>query len=127
MLAGVFAKGAKRGWGTDLTAADVGFVFVAEENCEWVIQDNEFFGAGYSVEAVSPIFDERRRTAPLTAFSHSKVQALAGCAIGQHTKAILAEIGYTEERVLTSSSARWSEADPLTRRARRPSCRARRT
>ncbi|NYI75524.1 CaiB/BaiF CoA-transferase family protein [Nocardioides panzhihuensis] len=100
VLAGVFAKGAKRDWETDLTAADVGCVLVAEENCEWVIQDDEFFEAGYSVEAVSPIFDEHRRTAPLTAFSRSQVQALAGCTIGQHTKAILAEIGYAEERVV---------------------------
>src|SRR3546814_518069 len=99
VLSGVFAKGAKRDWETDLTAADVGCVLVAEENCEWVIQDDEFYEAGYSVDAVSPIFDEHRRTAPLTAFSRSKIQAPAGCTIGQHTKAILAEIGYDEARV----------------------------
>lgn len=99
VLTGVFAKSAKADWESELTSADVGCVMVAEENCEWVIQDDEFHEAGYAVDAVSPIFDEHRRTAPLTSFSRSQVQAPGGCTIGQHTNAILAEIGYDEARV----------------------------
>ena len=60
---------------------------------------DEYFEAGYTVLADSPIFDEHRRLAPLTRFSRSKVKADAGCTIGEHTDSILAEIGFDSERI----------------------------
>jgi crotonobetainyl-CoA:carnitine CoA-transferase CaiB-like acyl-CoA transferase len=98
-LEAVFATRGKDEWEAELTAADVGCVAVAQENAEWRMQDDEFYQAGYAVDAVSPIFDEHRRPAPLNRFSRSATKADAGCRLGQHTDALLREIGYDDERI----------------------------
>ncbi|WP_459979674.1 hypothetical protein, partial [Mycobacterium avium] len=52
--------------------------------------------AGYAVDAYSPIFEEHRRLAPLCRFSRSRTRADGGCTVGQHTNAVLREIGLDE-------------------------------
>jgi crotonobetainyl-CoA:carnitine CoA-transferase CaiB-like acyl-CoA transferase len=99
ILTGVFGKRGKADWEQELTAQDVGCVVAAESNMEWNMQDDEFFEAGYCVEAVNPIFDEHRRLAPITRFSRSLTKADAGCTLGQHTVSILREIGYDDARI----------------------------
>jgi crotonobetainyl-CoA:carnitine CoA-transferase CaiB-like acyl-CoA transferase len=98
-LEAIFATRAKDDWEAELTARDVGCVAVAQENAEWRMQDDEFYQAGYAVDAVSPIFDEHRRPAPLVRFSRSATKADAGCRLGQHTDALLRELGYDDERI----------------------------
>jgi crotonobetainyl-CoA:carnitine CoA-transferase CaiB-like acyl-CoA transferase len=98
-LAAIFVTRAKDQWEADLTAADVGCVAVAQENAEWRMQDDEFYQAGYAVDTASPVFDEHRRPAPLNRFSRSATKAGAGCRLGQHTDALLREIGYDDERI----------------------------
>ena len=49
---------------------------------------------GYLAEATSPIFDTYPRLAPFARFSFSRTQALGGCVLGEHTDAVLAELGY---------------------------------
>ena len=98
-LAAIFATRGKDEWEAELTAADVGCVAVAQENAEWRMQDDEFYQAGYAVDAVSPIFDSHRRPAPLNRFSRSATQAESGCRLGQHTDALLREIGYDDARI----------------------------
>jgi crotonobetainyl-CoA:carnitine CoA-transferase CaiB-like acyl-CoA transferase len=98
-LEAIFATRAKDDWEAELTAADVGCVAVAQVNAEWWMQDDEFYQAGYAVDAVSPIFDEHRRPAPLNRFSRSATKPEAGCRLGQHTNALLRELGYPDERV----------------------------
>ena len=98
-LTEIFATRAKADWEAELTARDVGCVAVAQENAEWRMQDDEFYQAGYAVDAVSPIFDEHRRPAPLVRFSRSATKADAGCRLGQHTDALLRELGYDDERI----------------------------
>ena len=98
-LEAIFATRGKDDWEAELTARDVGCVAVAQENAEWRMQDDEFYQAGYAVDAVSPIFDEHRRPAPLVRFSRSATKADAGCRLGQHTDALLREIGYHDERI----------------------------
>jgi len=98
-LAAIFATRAKDQWETELTAADVGCVAVSQENAEWRMQDDEFYQAGYTVDAVSPIFDAHRRPAPLNRFSRSATKADSGCRLGQHTDALLREIGYDDARI----------------------------
>ncbi|MEV6336799.1 CoA transferase [Nocardia vinacea] len=95
----IFAERAKDEWETYLTARDVGCVAVAQESAEWQMQTDEFYDAGYAVDAVSPIFDEHRRLAPLNRFSRSSVKADAGCTIGEHTDALLRAIGYDDARI----------------------------
>jgi crotonobetainyl-CoA:carnitine CoA-transferase CaiB-like acyl-CoA transferase len=98
-LARIFATRAKDEWEADLTARDVGCVAVAQENAEWRMQTDEFYQAGYAVDAVSPIFDEHRRLAPLNRFSRSATQVGSGCILGQHTDSLLREIGYHDDRI----------------------------
>ena len=98
-LAAIFATRGKDEWEAELTAADVGCVAVAQENAEWRMQDDEFYQAGYAVDAVSPIFDAHRRPAPLNRFSRSATRAESGCRLGQHSDALLREIGYDDARI----------------------------
>jgi crotonobetainyl-CoA:carnitine CoA-transferase CaiB-like acyl-CoA transferase len=98
-LEAIFATRAKAEWEAELTAADVGCVAVAQVNAEWRMQDDEFYQAGYAVDAVSPIFDEHRRPAPLNRFSRSATKPDAGCRLGQHTDALLRELGFDDERI----------------------------
>ncbi|MGX9891485.1 CaiB/BaiF CoA transferase family protein [Streptomyces sp. NPDC002276] len=99
VLAKVFATRTKAEWEADLTAWDVGCVAVTQEPAERHMQGDEFYAAGYAVDAVSPVFDEHRRLAPLNRFSRSTTKAEAGCTVGQHTDALLRELGYDEARI----------------------------
>jgi crotonobetainyl-CoA:carnitine CoA-transferase CaiB-like acyl-CoA transferase len=98
-LTPVFATKTKRQWERELTAQDVGCVEVVERNPELLLQTDPYFEAGYSVEAYSPIFEHHRRLAPLCRFSRSRTKADAGCTVGQHTDAVLREIGLDEDRI----------------------------
>jgi crotonobetainyl-CoA:carnitine CoA-transferase CaiB-like acyl-CoA transferase len=98
-LTTVFATKTKLEWEYELSAQDVGCVEVVEANSELVLQTDPYFEAGYSVQAHSPIFEEHRRLAPLCKFSRSRTRADAGCTIGQHTDAVLREIGLDEAAV----------------------------
>ena len=98
-LEAIFVTRAKDEWEAELTAADVGCVAVAQVNAEWRMQDDEFYQAGYAVDAVSPIFDEHRRAAPLNRFSRSATKPESGCRLGQHTDALLRELGYDDEQI----------------------------
>jgi crotonobetainyl-CoA:carnitine CoA-transferase CaiB-like acyl-CoA transferase len=98
-LTAVFATKAKLEWEHELTAQDVGCVEVVEANSELVLQTDPYFEAGYAVDAVSPIFEEHRRLAPLCRFSRSRTRAEAGCTIGQHTDAVLRELGLADDAI----------------------------
>lgn len=95
-LSEIFATRTKQEWEETLTAQGIGCVAVAQENSEWVLQSDEFYDAGVAVDTVSPIFDEHRRLAPLCTFSRSATKADSNCTLGQHTDAILVELGYAD-------------------------------
>uniref|UniRef100_UPI00389A2D27 CoA transferase n=1 Tax=Mycobacterium sp. HUMS_1102779 TaxID=3383487 RepID=UPI00389A2D27 len=99
VLAPMFATKTKLEWEQELSSQDVGCVEVVERNSELVLQTDPYFDAGYSVEAHSPIFEHHRRLAPLYRFSRSPTKADAGCTIGQHTDAVLREIGLDHARI----------------------------
>jgi crotonobetainyl-CoA:carnitine CoA-transferase CaiB-like acyl-CoA transferase len=98
-LTPVFATKTKLEWEHELTAQDVGCVEVMEANSELVLQTDPYFEAGYSVDAVSPIFEEHRRLAPLCRFSRSRTRAEAGCTVGQHTDVVLRELGLADDAI----------------------------
>ncbi|AFC47770.1 MULTISPECIES: CaiB/BaiF CoA transferase family protein [Mycobacterium] len=99
VLTTVFANKTKLEWEHELSAQDVGCVEVVEANSELVLQSDPYYEAGYAVDAHSPIFEEHRRLAPLCRFSRSRTRADAGCTIGQHTEAVLREIGLDEAAI----------------------------
>jgi len=99
VLARTFAQRPKQEWEDDLTSVDVGCVACSDDVPERYLQEDECFELGLSVTAVSPVFDEYRRLAPVTTFSRSAVKADSSCLIGQHTDAILTEIGVPADRI----------------------------
>ena len=72
---------------------------MVEANSELVLQGDSYYEAGYAVDAHSPIFEEHRRLAPLCRFSRSRTRADAGCTVGQHTDAVLREIGLDDAAI----------------------------
>ena len=104
-LAEVFASRPKETWESELTARDVGCVAVTEQVPELVLQSDEYYDAGYCVNAMSPIFEEHRRLSPATRFSRSGTKAEGGCTTGEHTDAVLSELGY-ERAVIEELKAR---------------------
>jgi len=55
--------------------------------------------AGYCVDAYSPIFDQYRRLAPACGFTRSETSPRGGCTIGEHTDAVLREVGVGDARI----------------------------
>ncbi|HVV29243.1 MAG TPA: CoA transferase [Mycobacteriales bacterium] len=99
-LAEVFASREAVAWEQQLLAADVGCVAIASRPVEEVLMSEEIGRAhGYVAETVHPLFDEHVRLAPLVRFSRSATVVRPGCLLGQHTAAVLAEIGYGEAQV----------------------------
>lgn len=101
LLAAIFATKPKLEWERELTGQDVGCVEVAQSIPERLLQSDTYFDAGYAVEADSPIFGHHRRLAPLARFSRSATKADGGCTIGQHTDAVLREVGLSDEDIAT--------------------------
>jgi crotonobetainyl-CoA:carnitine CoA-transferase CaiB-like acyl-CoA transferase len=99
ILTGVFARRAATDWEKELTAAGVGCVQAAEAEPGVVIQTDPALAEEYATTAMSPIFDEHLRVAPPYRFSRSATQAKGGCLAGEHTDAILREIGYGDEKI----------------------------
>jgi crotonobetainyl-CoA:carnitine CoA-transferase CaiB-like acyl-CoA transferase len=87
-------------WEETLVPQGVACVAVATTSIEDVLFDEAFGRAsGMVVDVVHPTFEEHPRLAPYVQFSRSLTQALPGVLCGQHTDAILAELGYGPERI----------------------------
>jgi crotonobetainyl-CoA:carnitine CoA-transferase CaiB-like acyl-CoA transferase len=99
VLQAAFEARGKADWEAELSARDVGCVAVAERSSGIMLQGDDCFEAGYSVESHSPVFDQHRRLAPLHGFSRSLTKADGGCTLGQHTRAIMREIGLDDEAI----------------------------
>ncbi|MGA2474071.1 MAG: CoA transferase [Acidimicrobiales bacterium] len=100
VLAGVFAGRPAQHWEDKLLAADVGCVVAHREPPETVLQSAEFAGAAdMLVEVEHPTFGEHVRLKPYIGFSRSESVAEPGSLAGQHTNAILSELGYSAEAI----------------------------
>jgi crotonobetainyl-CoA:carnitine CoA-transferase CaiB-like acyl-CoA transferase len=95
-LAEVFARRSAAEWEELLTKADVGCVQVTERLPELMLQTDEALAAEYCVTATNAIFDEHLRMGPLVRFSRSSTKGDGGCSVGEHTDAVLSELGYDE-------------------------------
>lgn len=95
VLAAVFARKPAQHWEDHLLAHDVGCVVAHPEPVEAVLQSKEFGAAcGLLVEVEHPTFGTHDRLAPLVEYSRSATVAEPGVLLGQHTDAILTELGY---------------------------------
>ena len=100
VLAGVFATRPAQYWEDALLAADVGCVVAHREPPETVLQSAEFAGAAdMLVEVEHPTFGEHVRLKSYIGLSRSETVAEPGSLAGQHTDAILRELGYSAETI----------------------------
>jgi crotonobetainyl-CoA:carnitine CoA-transferase CaiB-like acyl-CoA transferase len=99
-LVPLFGSKPAQHWEDLLLAADVGCVVASADPPEVVLQSKEFAGAAdLLVEVEHPTFGEHPRMKPLVEMSRSKTLAEPGCLNGQHTDAILTELGYSAEQI----------------------------
>jgi crotonobetainyl-CoA:carnitine CoA-transferase CaiB-like acyl-CoA transferase len=103
LLTGIFATGAAADWEKRLSQAGVGCAEVAPNSGMLAIG---MFAAGGVADQLGmlttvkhPVFDEHARTTAMVTLSRSGEALGAGCTIGQHTDAILHELGYDDERI----------------------------
>jgi crotonobetainyl-CoA:carnitine CoA-transferase CaiB-like acyl-CoA transferase len=100
VLEDVFATKTAQDWEDALLAADVGCMVAHREPPETVLQSDEFArAADLLVEVDHPTFGEHVRLKPYVSFSRSTTVAEPGSLAGQHTEAILSELGYSVEAI----------------------------
>jgi crotonobetainyl-CoA:carnitine CoA-transferase CaiB-like acyl-CoA transferase len=106
-LAAVFATRTAAAWESALRAADVACVAVAPGPVESHFLDDGSLGrqSGWVTETVHPLLDEVPRLTSLVTFSRSATSPRGACILGQQTDAILAELGYADERVAALRAA----------------------
>lgn len=101
-LAAIFRGRTARRWETELTAAGVACVEVAAGPPEITLwEGDEAIGRQLDliVEQEHPVLGPYPRMKPLITFSRSATMAPATPSLGQHTEAVLTELGYEPERI----------------------------
>jgi crotonobetainyl-CoA:carnitine CoA-transferase CaiB-like acyl-CoA transferase len=100
VLSSVFSTEAAQHWEDHLLGHDVGCVVAHQEPPEAVLQSEAFAVASdLLVEVEHPTFGDHVRLKPYVAMSRSAMVAEAGCLNGQHTDAILGQLGYSAEAI----------------------------
>jgi crotonobetainyl-CoA:carnitine CoA-transferase CaiB-like acyl-CoA transferase len=95
VLAGIFAGRQAGDWEAELTRCDVACVISETEYPDRILMGEIGRASDYVTTVTHPVFGEHPRLAPLIRFSRSATTAGPGCVSGQHTDAILAELGYS--------------------------------
>ena len=89
-----------RAWEERLTEAGVACVEVfGASHSEFTCTDPVLRETGLVVEVEHPRFGPVLRAGPPVALSETPARVAPGCLVGQHTAAILAELGYAPERI----------------------------
>jgi crotonobetainyl-CoA:carnitine CoA-transferase CaiB-like acyl-CoA transferase len=99
-LEGVFATRTAAEWERRLRAADVGCVLAHEGPVEAPLQRADFGGAsGLLATVEDPTFGEIPRLTPLVALSRTPGVVGPAPGLGEHTDAVLAELGHPPEEI----------------------------
>jgi crotonobetainyl-CoA:carnitine CoA-transferase CaiB-like acyl-CoA transferase len=106
ILDGVFRSRPAAEWERELIEADIGCVQVTEQLPEDYLQGDFGRLSGLLVDITHPTFDTVPRLGPLVAFSRSAVTPKGGCLVGQHTDAVLHELGYSADYIQTLRDVR---------------------
>jgi crotonobetainyl-CoA:carnitine CoA-transferase CaiB-like acyl-CoA transferase len=99
-ISAVLARRPASDWESTLSGQDVTCVEVSRGSfSEFTIssptvRDNEFVA-----EVVHPLFGSHLRHGPMATFSATPGSPGPGCLVGQHTRAVLLELGYTDDQI----------------------------
>jgi crotonobetainyl-CoA:carnitine CoA-transferase CaiB-like acyl-CoA transferase len=66
---------------------------------EFTINDPTMVDNGFTAEVDHPMFGRHRRHGPIVTLSETPGSVGPGCLVGQHTRQILGELGYTEDQM----------------------------
>jgi crotonobetainyl-CoA:carnitine CoA-transferase CaiB-like acyl-CoA transferase len=99
-LAAVFRQRPAKDWERELVAADLGCVEAAKGPiARAVMCDPIAREAGFLSEVEHPSFGAHRRLGPLASLSLTPGQGRPACLFGQHTQAVLRELGYDDAAI----------------------------
>jgi crotonobetainyl-CoA:carnitine CoA-transferase CaiB-like acyl-CoA transferase len=99
-LSALFAARTAAEWEQLLVAYDVACVEVSEGPfSEFTTSSPTMVDNGFTAEVEHPMFGRHHRHGPIVTLSETPGGAGPGCLVGQHTRAILGELGYTEEQM----------------------------
>jgi crotonobetainyl-CoA:carnitine CoA-transferase CaiB-like acyl-CoA transferase len=102
-LAEIFFTRPAQDWERDLSAEGIGCAAVSPQLgglSAGMFQPGQIGEQlGYITTVEHPLFGEHRRSTALVRLSRGTETLGAGCLIGQHTDAILAELGYDEDQI----------------------------
>lgn len=106
-LVAMFATRPAQDWEKDLCAAGVACVVAERTPVDGNMYDEGALGHqwGYVTTVEHPVIGEHTRLTPLVRFSRSGSVVEAGCAVGQHTDAVLRELGYADDRIAALRAA----------------------
>jgi len=104
---GVLRSRSAREWEEQLVPLGIACVAVEQGPVEGHLQGDDGIGAraGMVVRVQHPLIGEHNRMRNPVRFSRSATTAAPGCLIGQHTDAVLAEIGYPPARITSLREA----------------------
>jgi crotonobetainyl-CoA:carnitine CoA-transferase CaiB-like acyl-CoA transferase len=99
-LGEIFATRPAAAWEELLASQHVACVEVSQRPLsEFTINDPSMVENGFTAEVEHPLFGRHRRHGPIVSLSDTPGTAGPGCLIGQHTRTILAELGYSDEEM----------------------------
>ena len=106
-LAAMFATRRAEEWEKELCAAGVACVVAERTPVDGMMYDEGALGRrwGYITTVEHPVIGEHTRLNPLVRFSRSGSVVEAGCEVGQHTDAVLRELGYDDDRIAALRAA----------------------
>jgi crotonobetainyl-CoA:carnitine CoA-transferase CaiB-like acyl-CoA transferase len=106
ILSGIFSSRTADRWEQLLLGRGVGCVRVANKAIEAILIDTPLGEqSGYLASVVDPLWDEYQRQAALVRLSRSTTQTMPACMVGQHSDALLAELGYTADAIAEAREA----------------------
>jgi crotonobetainyl-CoA:carnitine CoA-transferase CaiB-like acyl-CoA transferase len=117
-LEALFAGRTAAQWEAELGSRGVACVEVsAGPFSDFTINDATMTANGFTAEVDHPRFGRHRRHGPIVTLSDTPGRAGPACLVGQHTRSILTELGYTTaemDDLRQRGIVAWPEPDPAT-------------